>query len=126
METLEKEKASGEFEKYTKWERMKKGEEIVRLRRFFEGLRTLRRLPDIVFVVDTTHDTTAVREAHRMKIPIAALVDTNANAALIEYPIPSNDDALPAVRYMLGKISAAIEEGQRAAHRESPEIEPRA
>jgi len=113
METLEKEKASGEFEKYTKRERMKKEEEIVRLRRFFDGLRALKRLPDAVFIVDITHDTTAVREAKRVKVPVVALADTNSDITLIDHPIPSNDDALPAVRYMVGKIGEAIEEGQR-------------
>ncbi len=114
LETLEKEKAGGELEKYTKKERMKKEEEMVRLVKMFNGLRTLTRLPDAIFVVDTTHDTTAVREARRMKIPIVGLCDTNANAGLIDYPIPSNDDALPAVRYMVNRIGAAIEEGMRA------------
>lgn len=113
MERLEKEKAGGEFEKYTKWERMKKEEEIVRLRRFFDGLRTLKRLPDAVFIVDITHDDTAVREVRRIKIPLVALCDTNSNAGLVDYIIPSNDDALPAVRYMVGKIGEAIEQGIR-------------
>ncbi len=115
MERLERESASGEFEKYTKRERMKKNEEIVRLRRFFDGLRTLKRLPDAVFIVDVTHDTTAVREARRSKIPIVALVDTNSDASQIDYPVPSNDDALPAVRYMVQRIGDAIEEGLRRA-----------
>jgi small subunit ribosomal protein S2 len=115
LETLEREKSSGAFEKYTKKERMKKEEEIVRLKKLFDGLRTLSRLPDAVFVVDTTHDTTAVREARRMKIPLVALVDTNANINEIDWPIPSNDDALPAIRYMVGRIGAAIEEGQAMA-----------
>ncbi|MFY9463366.1 MAG: 30S ribosomal protein S2, partial [Candidatus Sungiibacteriota bacterium] len=75
--------------------------------------RTLPRLPDAVFVVDTTEDTTAVHEARLMGIPLVALCDTNANAAQIDYPIPSNDDALPAVRYMVGRIGEAIEEGLR-------------
>lgn len=113
MERLEREKESGEFEKYTKRERMKKEEEIVRLRRFFDGLRPLKRLPDAVFVVDATHDTTAVREANRIKIPVVALVDTNSDASKIQWPIPSNDDALPAVRYMVGKIGQAIEDGKK-------------
>ncbi len=113
LETLEKEKAAGEFEKYTKKERMMREEEIVRLKKMFEGLRMLSRLPDAVFVVDTTEDTTAVHEARRMKIPIVALCDTNANANEIDYAIPSNDDALPAVRYMVGRIGTAIEEGLR-------------
>jgi small subunit ribosomal protein S2 len=113
MEQLEREKASGELEKYTKKERMNKEEELVRLGRLFDGLRALKRLPEVVFIVDTIQDDTAVREARRVKIPTVALCDTNANADLIDYPIPSNDDALPAVRYMVGRIGAAIEEGQR-------------
>ena len=113
METLEKEKISGDFEKYTKKERMKKEEEIVRLNKIFNGLRVLKRLPDAVFIVDINEDSTAVREARRMKIPIVALCDTNSNADLVNRPIPSNDDALPAVKYMVGRIGDAIEEGQR-------------
>lgn len=112
MERLEKEKASGDFEKYTKKERMKKEEEIVRLKKIFDGLRPMKRLPDAIFVVDITHDDTAVREARRMKIPLIALCDTNSNADLVNYPIPANDDALPAVRYMVGRIGEAIEKGQ--------------
>lgn len=113
LETLEKEKASGEFDKYTKKERMMREEEITRLKKMFDGLRMMTRLPDVVFVVDTTEDTTAVHEARLMHIPIVALCDTNANAGEIDYPIPSNDDALPAVRYMMGRIGEAIEEGLR-------------
>lgn len=115
MEILEREKASGEFEKYTKKERMKKGEELVRLKRFFDGLRMLKRVPSAVFIVDITHDDTAIREARRMGIPTVALVDTNSNAELVSYPIPSNDDALPAIRYMVGKIGEAIEQGLKMA-----------
>lgn len=115
METLERERATGGFEKYIKKERMKKDEEIDRLKRFFDGLRALKRLPDAVVVVDTTHDTTAVREARITKIPLVALVDTNANADLIDFPIPSNDDALNAVRFMVGKLGDTIEQGMREA-----------
>ena len=111
MMQLEQDRKSGAFEKYTKKERMGKDEELTRLQRFFDGLRPMKRLPDAVFIVDTTHDDTAVREARRMKVPIVALCDTNANAAVISHPIPSNDDALPAVRYMVGEIGAAIEKG---------------
>lgn len=112
MERLEKEKASGDFEKYTKKERMNKEEEIVRLKKNFDGLRAMKRLPDALFIVDITHDDTAIREARRMKIPLVAFCDTNSNADLVNYPIPSNDDALPAIRYMVGRIGEAIEKGQ--------------
>jgi len=113
MEILEKEKATGGFEKYTKKERMKKEEEIVRLKRFFDGLRLLKRLPEAVFIVDINHDVTAIREAKKIKIPVVALVDTNSNADLVDWPIPSNDDALPAVSYMVNRIGDAVEGGLR-------------
>lgn len=123
METLEKEKASGGFEKYTKKERMKKTEEMEKLQKTFDGIRTLKRLPDAVFIVNTTEDTTAVREAKRMNIPVVALVDTNANATLVNYPIPSNDDALPAVTFMVGKIGEAIDRGKKVFREKSEEKE---
>ncbi len=111
LDRLEHEKKTGEFEKYTKKERMKKEEEIVRLLKFFGGIRNLKRLPDAVFVVDITTDAIAVREARKMKIPVVAFVDTNSNAESVDWPIPANDDALPSIRYLCGKISAALEEG---------------
>ncbi len=114
METLEREKAAGELEKYTKREQLKKAEEANRLKKFFDGLRRLKRLPDAVFVVDVTRDTTAVREANRLRIPVVALVDTNSDPRGIDFPIPANDDALPALRYMIGRVRAAIAEGRLA------------
>lgn len=117
MENLEKEKAANGFEKYTKKERLKKGEEIEKLNRMFNGLRNMKKMPEAVFVVDITQDQIAVDEAIKMHIPVIALVDTNANSDLVDYPIPSNDDAMPAVKYMMGKVGRAIEEGlsQRGA-----------
>lgn len=119
MEELERAKTAGELVKYTKKERMKKEEEISKLNQNFNGLRNLKRLPDALFVVDITHDDTAIREARRIKIPIVALADTNSNADLVNYPIPANDDALPAVGYMVGRIGEAIEEGLREASEKS-------
>lgn len=114
MESLEKEKVAGGFEKYTKKERMQKGEEIIKLQKMFDGLRLMKKLPEAVFIVNVVEDDTAVREARRMKIPIVALVDTNSNCLGIDWLIPSNDDALPAVRYMVGKMGQAIEEGHKS------------
>lgn len=113
MLELEQAFASCELAKYTKWEQMQKATELERLKRFFDGLRTMKRLPDAVFVVDTTYDTTAVREAKKMKIPLVVLADTNANIDQIDYPIPSNDDAPSAVRYMLGRVGGALAEARQ-------------
>lgn len=113
MEMLEQERASGGLDKYTKKERMKKNEELERLVRNFDGIRTLKRLPDALFVVDMNEDKTAVAEAHIIKISVVALADTNSNARLAEWPIPANNDALPAVRFMAAKVKGAILEGQQ-------------
>mgnify|MGYP003394197915 CR=1 FL=1 len=113
MENMEKEKASGGFDKYTKKERLKKSEQILKLNKLFDGLRTMKKMPDAICVVDVTQDKIAVDEAVKMKIPVVALVDSNSNAKLIAQPITSNDDAVSAVQYMIGRIGEAIEEGQR-------------
>ena len=114
MEKLEEENALGGFEKYTKKEKMLKENELVNLRKLFEGLRRLKRLPDAMFIVDILEDETALREAKKKNIPVVALVDSNVNADLIDWPIPSSDDALPAVRYMVKKIKEAILEGRQS------------
>ncbi len=124
MMQLEHDKKSGALEKYTKKERLGKDEELARLVRMFDGLRSMKRLPNAVFIVDTTYDDTAVNEARRMKVPIVALCDTNANAAVISHPIPSNDDALPALRYMIGEIGIAIEQGLKDKQTAAENIPP--
>lgn len=115
MENLEKEKASGGFEKYTKKERLRKTEEIEKLNKIFNGLRNLKKIPEALFVVDVTQDEIAVREAKKVKVPVIALVDTNANFQNVDYPIPANDDALPAIEYMVEKLALAIREGKKGA-----------
>lgn len=119
LETLEQEQASGAFEKYTKKERLKKEEEQLRLRQNFDGLRRLRRLPDAMVIIGIDHDDLALREAKRMNIPVVALVDTNTNPTAVSYPIPSSDDARPAIAYMLECMKAAIREGRLAGEAEA-------
>lgn len=122
LERLEKEKAGGEFAKYTKKEKIRLEKKLMRLHHVFDGMRSLKKLPDILFVVDISHDDLPVREARRMQIPIVALTDTNTDPNFVTYPIPSNDDALPAVRYMVGKIKEAILEGKRMVNEAPKEI----
>lgn len=112
MEGLEAERDSGGFEKYAKIERLRKEEEISRLKENFDGLRRLRSLPAALVIIDIVHDHLALKEAKRLNIPVIALTDTNSNPRLVEYPIPSNDDAKRAVVYMLGRMKAAILQGR--------------
>ena len=113
MERLEREETSGEFAKYTKKERLRLREELERLQMKFNGIRLLKGMPAIVIAASAVEDENAIREAHLMHIPVIAVCDTNANPHLIDYPIPANDDALPAVRYVIGRMKEAILEGKK-------------
>lgn len=110
---MESQQQKGEFEKYTKKEQLRLREEINRLRGNFNGLRPLTRMPDALFVINVIEDDTAIREARRMGIPVVALVDTNANPDLVTHPIPSNDDAIPAIQYMVERAVEVMKEGKQ-------------
>ena len=85
--------------------------QFTRMQRSFGGLKQMSRPPGAVFIVDPTMDKIAVSESNRMRIPIIAMCDTNADPDLIDYPIPSNDDAIRAIRLMTGRIADAVLEG---------------
>lgn len=108
---LEDSRARGEFERLPKKEQLRIDEEIERLNRHFGGIKEMTRLPGAVFIVDPTVERIAVAEARRMHIPIVAMVDTNCNPDEIDYPIPSNDDAIRAVKLMASRIADACIEG---------------
>jgi small subunit ribosomal protein S2 len=117
MEDLERRKEAGEFEQLPKKEAIRLQDELEKLQRMLGGWRKTYRLPDMVFIVDPHREGIAVAEANRLKLPIVAMVDTNCNPQLIDWPVPSNDDAIRAVRLIAGKVADAIVEGreQRAA-----------
>jgi len=110
---LEKKQARGEFAGLLKKEVVKLEYEIVRLNRRLGGLKSMERLPHLVFVVDVRRETIAVKEANTLNLPIVAMVDTNCDPTPIDYVIPSNDDAIRAIRLMVGKMADAVIEGQR-------------
>lgn len=105
---LERKKALGEFEKYTKKERMGKDKEIESLRVKFEGIRNMSKLPDVVVIFDIYKDDTCLREAKRKGIKIVAICDTNTDPSQVDYPIPANDDAISSVKYVLEKLKETI------------------
>ena len=100
-----------EAEGFTKRERMLLTKEYERLSRSFAGLRNMNRLPGLIFIVDPSMETNAVLEANRAAIPIIAMCDTNADPDLIQYPIPSNDDAIRAIQLMTARVADAALEG---------------
>ena len=95
----------------TKRERMVLAKEFERLTRSFAGMRNMHRLPGLLFVVDPTMEENAIHEANRAGIPIIAMCDTNADPDLIQFPIPSNDDAIRAIQLMTARVADAALEG---------------
>ena len=113
MKDLEARKEAGEFERLTKKEAQHLEDELDRLNRTLGGIRNMRRLPGAVFVIDTRKEHTAVLEARRLEIPVVALADTNCDPDEMDYPIPSNDDAIRAVKLLCSKMADAALEGRR-------------
>ncbi len=114
LEKMIEQKESGELEKkYNKKERLEINREIKRLERKFGGIRKMKKLPNAVFIVDVKEDKTAVLESITKKIPIIALVDTNVDPSVINYPIPSNDDAVGAIKLITDMIVETIMENRK-------------
>jgi small subunit ribosomal protein S2 len=114
LERLEKMRDTGEINKLTKKEGLLIEREITRLLVRLSGVRTMKKVPDLVFVVDVAREATAVHEANLRNIPVVALVDTNCDPRGVDYVIPSNDDAIRAIKLLVGKIAEAVLEGKAA------------
>jgi small subunit ribosomal protein S2 len=110
---LEKKQMRGEFIRLPKKEVGKLEYEIMRLNRRLGGLKDMRRLPNLLFLVDVRRESIAVKEANNLGIPIIALVDTNCDPLPIDYVIPSNDDAIRAIRLLVSTTADAVIEGQQ-------------
>jgi small subunit ribosomal protein S2 len=110
---LERRMDAGEFRNLPKKERLTLQREVEKLNRRIGGLKTMRSLPDMLFIVDTNVEELAVSEANKVHIPIIGMVDTNSNPELISHVIPTNDDAIRAIKLIVGAIADAAEEGMR-------------
>lgn len=111
LKKLEARRDAGEFAALKKRERLHVEREIEKLNLRLGGVRNMRDLPDLLFIIDVNHEETAVREANKLGIPIVALVDTNCDPDPIDYLIPSNDDAIRAIKLITGKMADAALEG---------------
>ncbi len=109
---LEDQQAKGELSHLSKKETKKIEEELARLNRQMGGFKEMTRLPDVVFIIDPTKERIALAEAKRMRILVVGIVDTNCNPDEIDYPIPSNDDAIRAIKLVCSKIAGAVIEGK--------------
>ncbi|MEW6408140.1 MAG: 30S ribosomal protein S2 [Patescibacteria group bacterium] len=110
LRDLEEKEKEGDFKKYTKFEQHKIREEIKRMEKLFGGIKMMDKLPEAMFVVDIVIDDLPVKEARRKGVKIVALIDTNANPELVDYPIPTNDDATKVIELMVGAVAQTIKE----------------
>jgi len=121
LERLEKVRSSEEINNLTKKEGLLIEREITRLQTRLSGARIMKRRPDMLFIVDVGREEAAVREANLLKIPIVALVDTNCNPQNVDYVIPSNDDAIRAIKLLVAKVADAVLEGKAQRKEDEPE-----
>lgn len=112
LDRLERMGETGEMSRKTKKESLMIGREIARLKTRLSGISTMKNLPDLLFIVDIGREDGAVHEAKLLNIPVVALVDTNCNPRDIDYIIPSNDDAIRAIKLLVGKMADAVLEGK--------------
>jgi small subunit ribosomal protein S2 len=111
LERMEKLIETGEVNRLTKKEGLLIQREIDRLKLRLSGVRSMTRLPDVIFLIDVSREVAAVHEANLLNIPIVALVDTNCDPTSVDYVIPSNDDAIRAIKLLVGKMADAVLEG---------------
>jgi small subunit ribosomal protein S2 len=107
--------AGGEFENYTKKEQLMLSREVDKLKKYLSGIRSMTRLPGLLFIVDSKKERIAVNEANKLGIPIVAIADTNADPDLITVPIAGNDDAIRSVELITKAIADAIVEARQSA-----------
>jgi small subunit ribosomal protein S2 len=128
LKDLESRMASGELaNRYSKLEVQRFQEEIDEMNHMYGGIKEMAAKVGAVFVVDVLNDDIAVREAHKLKVPVVALIDTNADPGVADYPIPCNDDATKAINLILDYVQAAIEAGKakvKAPVVDKPEAKP--
>jgi small subunit ribosomal protein S2 len=111
MIELERREEAGQLDLLPKKEALKLRDKLTRLHRYLRGLRDMTSLPGALFVVDVPREHIAIAEARRLNIPIIAVCDTNSDPNLADFPIPSNDDAIRAVRLLTAQIADAAQSG---------------
>src|SRR5678815_736192 len=123
LKQIEKMESDGSINVYVKQEQSMIRREAARLTKFFDGIRSMDKYPGAMFVVDIKREHNAVAEARRLKIPVVAIVDTNCDPDLVDFPVAGNDDAIRSVRVILTTVGQMITQAQaefEAKHRRKP------
>ena len=115
---LDKMSTDGTYEKISKKERLSIDREKEKLNRVLCGIEEMKRLPGAIFIVDTKKEHIALKEARNMRIPIFAIVDTNSDPTIVDYPIPANDDAAKSISLIISKVADTIIEARQKVQEE--------
>ena len=121
---LKKMEEDGTFELLPKKEVLKLRGEMQKLEKYLGGIKDMKKLPGAMFVIDPKKERIAIAEAHKLGIPIVAVVDTNCDPDEVDYPIPGNDDAIRAVKLIAETISNAVIEGRQGEQMEAEGADP--
>ena len=126
LNELKKAKVQGTLKKYTKKEQLLLDRRASDLEKVLGGVADLTSVPEAIFVLDANKDSGAIKEAARIGVKVIALVDTNADPTLVDFPIPANDDAIKSIKIILETIAEAYEEGKaksKVGTRDSSEVD---
>jgi len=115
LKHLQEVKAGDIYNEYAKKEKAQIDREEYKLLKNLGGIREMTKMPDALVVIDAELEDIAIKEAIKIGIPVVALIDTNCDPNLVDYPVPGNDDAIRSIEYVVGKLAQAIEEGKRGA-----------
>lgn len=124
LDQLERMRDKGDFERITKKEALNLTRRIDRLEYMLGGIRDMNQLPTLLFVVDVRREETSIHEANLLKIPVVAMVDTNCDPGVVDYVVPSNDDAIRAIKLIVGRVADAVVEGRAMRKDLEEEQEP--
>jgi small subunit ribosomal protein S2 len=111
LENYRKDSVGGGLDKYTKKERVVMAKKMEKLTRYYSGLIGLKKAPDALFVIDAKSEHIAATEARKANIPVIALVNSDSNIKIIDYPIVANDSAIPSIKFFSLAIANAYKEG---------------
>lgn len=123
MKNLDKMSSDGTYEKITKKEILHIERKKEKMKKVLDGIEEMKRLPGVIFIVDTKKEQIAVKEARKLNIPIVAIVDTNSDPTIIDYPIPANDDAAKSISIISRIIADAVVEGSQKLKKQRAEQE---
>ena len=112
LKDLEKQESEGTFDLLTKKEGALRRKELIKLRKYLDGIKSMTSLPDVVIIIDQRREITAIAECRKLGIPIVSILDTNCDPDLVDIPIPGNDDAVRSIKLILTLLTDSIIKGQ--------------